>query len=232
MTAGAGESVIANKLKEVEEQLPAHIKLAYLPNLGVVKLRLTGSGEGGKLRREMEEHKEKMKAVLGELVYTEGEDSLESFVGKMLLERNATVSCAESCTGGYISHLFTSIPGSSKYFEGSIISYSYDVKKNMLGVDKEMLEARGAVSEECVRQMLSGLLQQTKSTYGIAVSGIAGPDGATPDKPVGTVWIAVGTKDKVVAKRFQFFPSRMENIRVFANSALNLLRLFVLQESA
>ncbi len=232
MTAGAGESVIANKLKEVEEQLPAHIKLAYLPNLGVVKLRLTGSGEGGKLRKEIEEHKEKMKAVLGELVYTEGEESLESFVGKLLMERNASVSCAESCTGGYISHLFTSIPGSSKYFEGSIISYSYDVKKNMLGVDKEMLEARGAVSEECVRQMLSGLLQQTKSTYGIAVSGIAGPDGATPDKPVGTVWIAVGTKDKVVAKRFQFFPSRMENIRVFANSALNLLRLFILQESA
>ena len=229
MTAGAGESVVANKLADFEAQLPAHIKLAYLPNLGVVKLRLSGYGSGSEVQSEVSFQKGKMIEMLGNLVYAEGEESLEENIGKLLSRRKETVSCAESCTGGYLSHLFTSVAGSSAYFEGSVISYSYDVKENTLGVKKETLQQFGAVSEECVTEMLQGLLSTMKTTYGIAVSGIAGPGGATADKPVGTVWIAVGSKEKITAKRFQFFTSRAENIKVFSNAALNMLRLFIAQ---
>ncbi len=227
MTAGAGESVIANMLVDFENELPENFKLAYLPDLGTVKLRLTASGDTTELIHEAQAQKEKMKTILGNYVYTEGEEKLEKVIGRMLLERNETVSSAESCTGGYIAHLFTSVPGSSIYFEGGIVSYSYDVKEKLLGVSNSTLNKVGAVSEECVREMLQGLLKTTSTTYGIAVSGIAGPDGGTADKPVGTVWIAVGSSNNIVARKFQFFPSRMENIRVFSNAALNMLRLFI-----
>lgn len=227
MTAGAGESVVANLLTDFENNLPEHVKLAYLPDLGLLKLRLTGRGDTDAIKQEVEEQKQKLIATLGDLFYTEGEEKLEQVLGKTLTARNETVSCAESCTGGYISHLFTSVAGSSKYFEGSIISYSYAVKENLLGVKKETLQKHGAVSEECVREMVQGLLKVTGTTYGIAVSGIAGPGGATDDKPVGTVWIAVASANNVVVRRFQFFPSRMENIRVFSNAAMNMLRLFI-----
>lgn len=227
MTAGAGESVVANLLTDFENNLPENIKLAYLPDLGLLKLRLTGRGDTDTIKLEVEEQKQKLITTLGDLFYTEGEEKLEQVIGKTLTARNETVSCAESCTGGYISHLFTSVPGSSKYFEGSIISYSYAVKENLLGVKNETLQKHGAVSEECVREMVQGLLKVTGTTYGIAVSGIAGPGGATDDKPVGTVWIAVASADDVVVRRFQFFPSRMENIRVFSNAAMNMLRLFI-----
>ncbi len=227
MTAGAGESVVANMLAEFENQLPANYKLAYLPDLGVVKLRLTASGDNDTLRVEVETQKEKMKAILGNHFYAEGEERLEMTLGKLLLNKGATVSTAESCTGGYIAHLFTSVPGSSGYFDGSVVSYSNGVKQNLLGVKAETIKDAGAVSEECVKEMLDGLLKTTGTTYGVAVSGIAGPDGGSAEKPVGTIWIAVGSVDKVVTKQFKFFPSRAENIRVFSNAALNLLRLFI-----
>ncbi len=228
MTSGAGESVVAHKLSDFEAQLPSHIKLAYLPNLGVVKLRLSGYGSGTDVEQELQQQRQKMIHALGSLVYAEGEMLLEEHIGQYLAGKKQTVSCAESCTGGYLSHLFTSVPGSSAYFEGSVISYSYTVKENALGVRKETLDKHGAVSEECVTEMLQGLLLNMKTTYGIAVSGIAGPGGATADKPVGTVWIAVGNAEHCIAKRFQFFTSRAENIKVFSNAALNMLRLFML----
>jgi nicotinamide-nucleotide amidase len=227
MTAGAGESAIASMLSVFEDELPGNIKLAYLPDLGVLKLRLTAFGDGATLASEVEAQKEKMKGILGHYFYCDGEERLEAIVGQKLLAQQATVSCAESCTGGFIAHLFTSVSGSSKYFEGGVVSYSYDVKEKMLGVKHKTLLTYGAVSEECVREMLKGLLRVAGTNYGIAVSGIAGPDGGTAEKPVGTVWIAVGSQEKIVAKRFQFFPSRMENIRVFSNAALNMLRLFM-----
>ena len=230
MTAGAGESVVANLLAQFEEELPANIKLAYLPDLGTVKLRLSAHGDTEELKGVVQVQIEKMKEILGNYVYAEGEEKLEVVIGKILLQKEETVSCAESCTGGYIAHLFTSVPGSSRYFDGGVVSYSYEVKERLLGVKTETLNSVGAVSEECVKEMLQGLLQITDTTYGIAISGIAGPDCGTADKPVGTVWIAVGSKEKMVAKKFQFFPSRMENIRVFSNAALNLLRLFVLDK--
>lgn len=228
MTAGAGESVLAKKLSDFESALPAHIKLAYLPELGVVKLRLTSMGEGEQLQQDVAEQSLKLKTILGDYVYSEGEIKLEEYMGNLLKQKGATISCAESCTGGYLSHLFTSVAGSSSYFEGSVISYSYDVKEKLLGVQAKTLNTYGAVSEECVLEMLNGLLKATGTTYGIAVSGIAGPGGATADKPVGTVWIAVGDAQKQIAKKFQFFPGRAENIRVFSNTALNMLRLFMI----
>lgn len=227
MTAGAGESTIATMLGGFEEQLPANYKLAYLPDLGVVKLRLTAHGNTDDLSAEVQAQKERMKAILGNYFYAEGEERLEVTLGKMLQQQGATISFAESCTGGYIAHLFTSIPGSSKYFEGGVVSYANAVKQSVLGVSAGTLEKFGAVSEETVREMLAGLFTTTKTTYGIAITGIAGPDGGSPDKPVGTVWIAVGAANNVVAKKFQFFPSRLENIRVFSNAALNLMRLFI-----
>lgn len=227
MTAGAGESIIAQKLSEFENNLPANFKLAYLPNLGIVRLRLTAHGTNDDLARQADELEFKMVEVLGDLVYARTDEKLEVVIGKLLRENNATLSCAESCTGGYIAHLLTSVPGSSAYFEGSLVTYSYDVKEKLLGVKNSALNTVGAVSEECVREMLNGLLQKTETTYGIAVSGIAGPGGATPDKPVGTVWIAVGNSEKAIAKQFQFFPGRNENIKVFSHSALNMLRLFI-----
>lgn len=230
MTAGAGESVIASKLSEFENQLPENFKLAYLPELGVVKLRLTATGDGDTLQEEVNKQKQLLREALGHYIYAEGETRLEQAIGQLLLERKATVSCAESCTGGYISHLLTLVPGSSKYFEGSVVSYSYAFKEQHLGVSAATLEKYGAVSEECVLEMLGGLLAKTGTTYGIAVSGIAGPDGGTADKPVGTVWMAIGTKEKMIARRMQFFPTRAENIRVFGHYALNLLRLFMLDK--
>lgn len=227
MVAGAGESVVANMLSAFENSLPKHIKLAYLPDLGVVKLRLTARGNSDNLIAELEEQYKKMKSTLGNLAYAEGEEKLEQVIGRMLTQRKQTVSCAESCTGGYIAHQFTSVPGSSQYFEGGVVSYSYDVKEKLLQVSNATLNSVGAVSEECVREMLTGLLKATGTTYGIAVSGIAGPGGGTAEKPVGTVWIAVGSQEKMIAKRFQFFPARDENIRVFSNAALNMLRLFI-----
>jgi nicotinamide-nucleotide amidase len=228
MTAGAGESQIATQLKEFEEKLPAHVKLAYLPELGVVKLRLTASGEGKEVEDLVDTLITEMKNILGKLVYADTEKRLEEVLGEMMLERKAMLALAESCTGGYTSYLITSVAGSSQYYAGSIVSYSYDLKERILGVNKETLATYGAVSEQTVIEMVTGLLKTTNADYGVSISGIAGPGGATPDKPVGTVWIAVADKDRVVAKQFKFFPSRLENIKVFANAALNMLRLFML----
>lgn len=228
MTAGAGESQIATQLKDFEEKLPDNIKLAYLPELGVVKLRLTAAGEGDALQQQVEAYIDEMKTILGKLVYAQTERRLEEVIGEMLLERKSMLALAESCTGGYTSHLLTSVAGSSAYYDGSIVSYSYDLKEKILGVNRNTLNTYGAVSEQCVTEMVTGLLKVTGTDYGISISGIAGPGGATPDKPVGTVWIAVADKQRVVAKQFKFFPSRAENIKVFANAALNMLRLFMM----
>ncbi|MCS6934235.1 MAG: competence/damage-inducible protein A [Chitinophagales bacterium] len=227
MTAGVGESMIAAKLSEFEKSLPGHFKLAYLPDLGIVRLRLTAKGHNPDLPTQADHYAAQMAALLGNWVYAMQDEKLEVSIGKLLCQHSATLSCAESCTGGYIAHLLTSVPGSSAYFEGSMVTYSYAQKEALLGVGRETLQTYGAVSEECVREMLTGLLQRTNTTYGIAVSGIAGPTGDTPDKPVGTVWIAVGDIQRQIARRYQFFRGRAENIRVFAYTALNMLRLFI-----
>jgi len=226
LTIGIGESFLAEKIATWEASLAADgIKLAYLPSIGMVRLRLSSSGENATLLKQKTEKKiEELRDLVGEFIYGYENDTLENIVGSMLKERKQTISTAESCTGGYISHLITSIPGSSDYYVGSVITYSYEIKTLELGIDADLLNTKGAVSQEVVEQMASAVRKKFKTDYSIAVSGIAGPSGGTPEKPVGTVWIAIATPQRVLSKRFQFANNRLRNIQLTANAALNMLR--------
>ena len=231
MTCGIGESSIAKMLEDFELRLPSHIKLAYLPDLGVVKLRLSAySVSSREAEAEIDRCYAEMKAIMHEYSYADTDTKLEEEIGRLFLSIGKRFALAESCTGGYAGHLVTSVGGSSKYFEGSTVTYSYEMKQAILGVKSETLAIQGAVSEACVREMLEGLLRISTADYGVAVSGIAGPDGGTIEKPVGTVCFAVGDRNKIITKTYQFFPRRMENIRLSSVTSLNLLRKFVLGE--
>ena len=229
LTAGVGESFLAELIQHFEEALPAHIKLAYLPNYGMVRLRLSATGfDADKTENEIHLQFEKLKILVADYLVTDLDEPLQNVVGKLLMAKGKTMCTAESCTGGYIAHLLTSITGSSKFYDGSVISYSYQAKEDLLQVDKTTLETKGAVSEEIVLQMAKGALQNIKSDYVIAVSGIMGPSGGMPDKPAGTVWIAVGNKEKIEAQKLYFRFDRTRNIQLTAMNALNLLRKFIL----
>jgi competence/damage-inducible protein CinA-like protein len=230
-TAGQGESYIAELLGDFEASLPSHIKLAYLPNYGMVKLRLTSQGDDKeKTEKELTPYFEKLKLLVKEYLVSDQDEGLEIVIGKILKEKNKTMATAESCTGGYIAHLITSIPGSSKYYKGSVVSYDNEIKENILGVKHETLEAFGAVSEQTVKEMISGVIKEMNTDYAVAVSGIMGPDGGTDEKPVGLVWIAVGNKEKIEARQFNFRFDRSRNITMTAHTALNLLRKFILSQ--
>lgn len=225
-TAGVGESFLAEIIKDWESSLPRHIKLAYLPTLGNVKLRLTATGKDEKtLEEELATLVEKVKPLIGQNIYGFGEVELESVVGRKLRDHNLTLSVAESCTGGYLTHLITSIPGSSEYFLGSIVPYAYEIKMRQLGVKPETLDKYGAVSEPTIIEMANLVRAKFNANIGVATSGIAGPGGATPDKPVGTIWIAYSDKEKTVTKKLQLSPDRMINIKITASAVLNLIRL-------
>jgi len=229
VTFGIGESMLADLIQDFETALPANIKLAYLPNHGIVRLRLSAIGtEKKNVENQIAELFARLKILVTEYLVTDEDEPMEKTIGKMLLERNQTISTAESCTGGYIAHLISSIPGSSAYYEGSLITYSYQAKEEMLQVKQSTLEKFGAVSEEVVTEMINGLLLHSKTTYGIAVSGIMGPTGGMPDKPTGTVWMAVGNAEKVVTKKFHLRFDRQKNIQLTAMNALNLLRMFII----
>jgi nicotinamide-nucleotide amidase len=229
LTAGIGESALAEVIKEFEAALPQDIKLAYLPNYGMVRLRLSTSGFDKKLIEEnINKHFQELKSLTKEYIVTDIDDSMPVVLGKILKAKNKTVSTAESCTGGYISHLITLVPGSSDYYAGSIISYSYDVKRTLLGVHENTLTTYGAVSEQTVTEMLSGLLGKLNTDYGVAVSGIMGPAGGTEDKPVGTVWIAVGNLKNHQTQKINLRFNRERNIEVTGMMALNFLRKFIL----
>lgn len=224
-TAGIGESFLAEKIADWEKSLPLHIKLAYLPGLGEVKLRLTGTGKSlDALQAETDSLVEKLKTRIGQFIYGYGSDPLEVVIGKTLLEKKLTLSIAESCTGGYLSHLITSVPGSSAYFLGSIIPYAYEIKMRQLGVRPETLEQFGAVSEETICEMANLVRAKFNTDIGVATSGVAGPGGATPEKPVGTVWIAYSDKHHTVTKKLQLTKDRMLNIQYSSFAVLNLIR--------
>lgn len=228
LTAGIGESALAEKIKDFEDALPKDIRVAYLPTYGMVRLRLSTSGFDKKITEEkINQEFEKLKNFTKEYLVTDEDEPLQAAIGKILTAKNKTVSTAESCTGGYIAHLITTVPGSSKYFEGSIVSYSNEVKKQRLGVHENTLNTYGAVSEETVIEMLNGLLHQMNTDYGIAVSGIMGPDGGAPDKPVGTVWMAAGDKKNYRTQKINLRFNRERNIEVTAMMALNFLRKFI-----
>lgn len=226
MTLGMGESMLAEKISAWEDSLPAHIKLAYLPQPGMVRLRLTGKGnDKEKLETEIGELSKKLQQIIPELIYGFDDISIEETIGLLLTRKGKTLSTAESCTGGYIAHLLTSIAGSSNYFVGSIVSYSNDVKTKQLGVKEADLQTYGAVSQQVVEQMAVGGRERLKTDYCLSVSGIAGPDGGTPEKPVGTVWIGLASEKGVHSQLFHFSEHRGRNIRRSALAALNMLRV-------
>lgn len=232
LTAGIGESALAEMIKDFEAQLPSEIRLAYLPNYGMVRLRLTTSGfEKANTEKVINEQFEQLKELVKNYMVTDKDETMQEVLGNILSKNKKTISTAESCTGGAIASLITSIPGSSAYYEGSIVSYSYEIKESLLNVKKETLEKYGAVSEETVKEMLSGLLDKMKTDFGIAVSGIMGPDGGTDDKPVGTVWVAVGNEEKQSVQKLKQRFERKKNIEVTAVMALNMMRKFILEEN-
>lgn len=230
LTMGMGESWLSERIQEWEVNLPTEIKLAYLPSPGRVRLRLSAFGQNAEsLQRSLDFEVEKLLQLIPELVYGFDSDSVESVVGKLLKEQGKTLTTAESCTGGMIAHKITSVAGSSQYFLGSIVSYANEVKMESLGVSEESIKEFGAVSEEVVKQMVEGARKKLRSDYAVATSGIAGPDGGTEDKPVGTVWIAVATPEITFAKKYRFGHNRYRNIEISSNTALNMLRKQLMQ---
>ncbi len=228
-TFGIPESTLAKKIENWEDALPDNIKLAYLPNpiLGV-RLRLSIFGSDSNSLPQIQEQVDKLKVLLGDAIYGQDDCSLQQAIGELLIEKRATVSVAESCTGGLISQLITSISGASQYYNGSITSYHNSVKIDTLGVNPKTIETYGAVSEECVKEMSQGVKRALNTTYSIATSGIAGPNGGTPQKPVGLVWVAVSGPKGTKAISYNFKGTRATNIDRFASNALNLFRLSLL----
>ncbi|MBS1752970.1 MAG: CinA family nicotinamide mononucleotide deamidase-related protein [Ferruginibacter sp.] len=231
LTSGIGESFLAELIKDFENALPAHIKLAYLPNYGLVRLRLTATGfDKEKNEKEIQQLFDTLKILTKDYLVTDVDEPMQNVIGKLLVAKGKTMCTAESCSGGYIAHLLTTIPGSSKFYDGSVISYSYQAKEDLLQVNKTTIETLGAVSEEVVIEMAKGALKNIKSDYVIAVSGIMGPQGGLPGKPVGTVWVAVGKNEKIETQKLYFPYDRMRNIQLTAANALNMLRKFILTE--
>ncbi|QMU30035.1 competence/damage-inducible protein A [Adhaeribacter radiodurans] len=225
MTIGIGESFLAEKIADWEDNLPKNIKLAYLPNLGSVRLRLTGLDTGiGDLEAQMQAEVDKLSNIIPEYIFAYGEVSLPQAIGNLLKKHYLTISTAESCTGGNIAHKLTTIPGSSAYYKGGIISYDNAVKVEQLGVSETTLETFGAVSEETVSEMAQNVRLLLKTDIGIATSGIAGPTGGTTEKPVGTIWIAYADAHQTVTKKLNFNRTRELNIEYTTMMALNLVR--------
>lgn len=227
-TSGTGESVLADLIEPVLTKHPVNI--AYLPSHGQVRLRLSLVGEKGK-ENEMDKTLalavSEVTHIIAPFVYGFDNDTLEGHVGQLLLNRGLTLGTAESCTGGYIAHLITSISGASSYYKGSIVAYSNDLKENLLDVSSITLNNFGAVSEETVQEMVRGVLKKLQCDVAIAVSGICGPTGGTSEKPVGTVWVAVGDNDEIITRRFLFVKDRLLNIKYTAVYALDQIRKFL-----
>ena len=224
LTANIGESFLAKEIEEIEDSLPPHIKLAYLPKLGQVRLRLSAKGDNElTLKAEVEVYAQQIITKVKKFVVIDEDLPLEQAILNMMKSKGLTLSTAESCTGGYIAHLITQHPGCSSVYWGGAVAYAYELKESILGVKEVTLSKFGAVSEETVTEMAEGAIKHFKTDYAIAVSGIAGPDGGTEDKPVGTVWIAISSKNKTVAKVFNFSNKRLQNIERSAASALMML---------
>ena len=227
-TIGITESSLSDLIEDWEVNLPKHIKLAYLPTKGQVKLRLTGSGDDlNTLKQEIDALQMAIMPKIAKYVYGFGADSLEGVIGQLLNKNNLTLATAESCTGGYLAHMITSVPGSSRYFKGSVIAYSNEVKTAQLGVSTEDLKQQGAVSEKVAKELAEGVRKALNTDIAIATTGIAGPDGGTIEKPVGTVWIAYSDKHKTLAKKFNFSRDRTLIVHWSALAALNMIRLNV-----
>lgn len=228
LTAGIGESFLAEKIKDIEESLPEYIKLAYLPNYGMVRLRLSAWGSNKiALEKDLDNYFNQLKTKVSLHLVTDQDETMEQVIGRLLTARNQTLATAESCTGGYIAHLLSKHAGSSVFFKGSIVAYANIIKEELLDVPYDTLITVGAVSKETVTQMVQEVRVKMNTDYAIAVSGIMGPGGATAEKPVGMVWIAVASKENTIVKEFHFRFDRERNIGLTAINALNLLRQMI-----
>ena len=228
LTVGEGESRLAARLEAIESSLPSFVKLAFLPSLGNVRLRLSAIAENGEdIESILNEKAKAIEAEIPEFIYGYGTETLEEAIGKLLKKRGLTLATAESCTGGFLAHKITKVPGSSRYYKGSIIAYANETKQQQLGVKRATLEKHGAVSEATVKEMVGGVLKALNTDIGISISGIAGPGGGTPEKPVGTIWLAIGNKDYIETKKLQISKDRFLNIQYTAIQGLNMIRQFV-----
>lgn len=231
MVHGISESALALQIAAWENALPAYMKLAYLPSPGIIRLRISASGKNmAELESEVSSQMDLLKPLLGQKLFFDADVKVEAVIGKLLLNNNKTLAVAESCTGGNIAHLLTLMPGSSGYFFGGVVAYSNKIKQSVLGISEKALIEHGAVSREVVEEMARNVAIRFGSDYGIGISGIAGPDGGSPEKPVGTVWIAVYNGKEVVSSRFLYGDNRERNITRASVSALNMLRLQVLKD--
>jgi len=230
LTQGIGESFLADMIEKWENNLPTYIKLAYLPSPGLVRLRMTARGNNrDELKKEIEKEVLTLQSIIPDNIYGYDTETFEQIIGKLLTAKGKTLATAESCTGGYLAHCITKVPGSSLYYKGSVIAYSNEIKENVLGVSKQTLLNHGAVSEETVKEMVENIRKKFNVDYSVAISGIAGPDSGTAEKPVGLVWIAVASTDETIVQKFQFGNIRMVNIKRAAVTALNLLRKMLLK---
>lgn len=230
IVAGVGESFIAEKIEDIETALPAHIHLAYLPTPGYVKLRLTTQGsDRNTLLSDINTHAELIRKRLGKIIAATEDLLPEEILSRLMTEHRLTLGLAESCTGGYLANRITNISGSSAFFKGSVVSYDNEVKETVLKVPRTVLETEGAVSEATVIQMAEEARRLLKTDIALSISGILGPDGGTPDKPVGLVWMAIAGHRRTVSRKFNFFYDRLRNKELAANTAMDIIRLFVLE---
>jgi nicotinamide-nucleotide amidase len=231
LTYGLPESTLAERIEDWEDRLPACISLAYLPSPESMRLRLSARGDDqAYLSQLLDEKINELTAIIPDYIFGYEEDTIAGNIGKILKAKGLTVASAESCTGGNIAHFITSNPGSSEYFKGGVVVYSNELKVKLLGIDPQLISEKGAVSKEVVEAMAVSARRILNTDYAIATSGIAGPDGGSPEKPVGTVWIAVADADSVVSKAFNFGNNRERNIIRSSQTALNMLRLQLIKE--
>lgn len=228
MTAGAGETDLALLVKDVENDLPDFIKLAYLPSFGHVRLRLSGQHEDAVfLNNALDEKANEIEILVKKFAYGRNDETLEQALGRVAKSKNKSISTAESCTGGMVAQRITSVSGASSYFMGGLVAYDNNVKINQLNVPLDVIMEHGAVSEECVRAMVIGSCNLLKTDVALAISGVAGPNGGTPEKPVGLIWVAVGSKEKVITLKINVNRNRQINNEFASNTALNMLRIFI-----
>ena len=231
MTTGIPESKLAQILEPWELDLPPQVSLAYLPSPGMIRLRLSGKSDNREaLKAQLDQLAAGAVKLIPKAVYGYEGVTLDAALGELMKRGRLTIAAAESCTGGYLSHLLTRNPGSSNFFNGSLVAYSNDIKHRFLGVSEELLLQYGAVSEQVVRQMAVYVREVFGTDYSLAISGIAGPDGGTPDKPVGTVWIAVSGASGTEARHYNLGEHRERHIIRSSMAALNMLRLRILED--
>ncbi|MBK6282351.1 MAG: competence/damage-inducible protein A [Draconibacterium sp.] len=231
LTQGLPESMLAEKIENWENSLPKNIKLAYLPSPLAVRLRLSAMGNSkSELETLVEDEIQKLLQIIPNNIFGYNNETMAEVIGRLLISKNQKLAVAESCTGGYISHLITSVPGCSDFYNGSVTAYSNQVKENILGVSHKILNEFGAVSEQVAKEMAVGARKVLKADFAVATTGIAGPGGGTEEKPVGTIWIAVAGEKNVIALKFVFGDNRERNILRSSQTALQLLRRVILKE--